>query len=182
MVVSQDGHVLSLVHQLLLLTLMELATNLTGWQLHLRCVSVFASIFTPISQPFLPHFHHNFLAMRPLAIHCYSAENINLLRKCTQLCVTLCQQELKSMKRSARCCSTKCCLIYCQPCSNSLAGLESARLMQQWQYLVVGEGCIERCALDWLMFRLTCDCQTLPVCIASFSLYHVPFPLPCSRL
>ena len=39
------------------------------------------------------------------------------------------------MKWSVRCCSAKCCLIYYQPCNNSLAGLESARLMQQWQYL-----------------------------------------------
>ena len=44
---------------------------------------------------------------------------------------------------------TKCCLIYCQPCSNSLTESQSgsAGLMQQWQYLVV---CIKRCTLGWL--------------------------------
>ena len=68
-VVSQDGHVLSLLRQPLLLSFIfiELAWYFVGWQLCLCCVSVFTSIFTPVSQLFLPQSCHNVLTMRLLA-------------------------------------------------------------------------------------------------------------------
>ena len=40
------------------------------------------------------------------------------------------------------------------------------------QYLVVGQKGIKQCPLVALTFHLTCDCYTLPVCIASSSLSY----------
>ena len=59
---------------------------------------------------------------------------------------------LRFTKRSVRCCVAKCCLIYCQPYNNILVEpeAESTELMQQWRYLVVGQGRSKQCALGWL--------------------------------
>ena len=93
---------------------------------------------------------------------------------------------LRFTKRSVRCCVAKCCLIYCQPYNNILVEpeAESTELISSggtWQW---AKGAASNVPSVGLTFHLTCDHQsnhqTLPVCIASFSLYVIPFPFSCS--